>query len=103
MAVITDIHTYFGVFGLENGVSQVAGFKEELFPETGGMRDMVLPVLAQVGAIGIDYRGGVVQYACLLLFVYGYNHYHIVLLCIYGHPVGSGAGYCFRGCIPRPV
>src|SRR5947207_13732107 len=57
VAVITDVDADRGVAGLEDGVAEVAGLEEELFPEAGRVRDVVLAVLAEVAAVGVDHGG----------------------------------------------
>src|SRR5438046_1217686 len=61
MAVVADVDADLGVRRLENGVAEVAGAEVELLPETGSdVRDVVLAVLAEVLAVGVDHGGGVV-------------------------------------------
>src|SRR5436190_547366 len=65
VAVITDVDADRGVAGLEDGVAEVAGLEEELFPEAGRVRDVVLAVLAEVAAVGVDHGGGVVVHPAI--------------------------------------
>src|SRR6185503_10106073 len=55
MTVIADVDADLAVLGLEYRIAQIAGTKIELLPESRqAMRDVVLAVLAQVAAIGVD-------------------------------------------------
>jgi len=103
MAVIADIDADFCIPGLKDGIAEVAGFEEEFLPEAGSMRDMVLAVFAQQGAVGVDDGGGVVEYAGLFLFIDRDDHDHGVFSCILRHALGSGAGYGFCRLIPAAV
>src|SRR4029453_15564571 len=61
MPVVADVHADGRVARLEDGVAQVAGLEVELLPERGqAMRDVVLPVFADVAAVGVEDGGGVV-------------------------------------------
>src|SRR5215467_14390393 len=65
--------------GVEHRVAEVAGAEVVLLPETLHLRDVVLAVLAEVGAVGVDDRGGVVEDAFLLRFVDRHDQHHLVL------------------------
>ena len=55
MAVITDIDTHFGIFCLEDGISQIARFEEEFLPEPGDLRalnKLAVWITDRVGTIG---------------------------------------------------
>ncbi|SIL76389.1 Uncharacterised protein [Mycobacteroides abscessus subsp. abscessus] len=56
---------------------------------------MVLTVLAQVSAIGIDDGGGVVEDARLFLLVHGQHQDHAVLPGQLGESLGNRAGHGF--------
>src|SRR3989442_2083075 len=81
MAVVTYIHADAGVTSLENGVAGVSGSEIKFFPEARmAMGNVVLAVLAEVAAIGIDDRGGVEVDAGHLDFVDGDDQQHLVFL-----------------------
>src|SRR4051794_23824623 len=92
MAVVADVDADLRVGRLENGVAEVAGAEVELLPEAGSdVRDMVLAVLAEVGAVGVDDGGGVVVNAGLLFLVQRHDDDHAVLLRVLLHQLRSGA------------
>ena len=103
MSVVTDVHTYLGILGLKNGISQITGFEKELFPKSAGMRNMVLAVFAQIGSVGINNRRCVIKNACLLPFINGNNNHHLVFTGIFCHQIGGGPGNRFCRCIPGLV
>src|SRR5439155_6896343 len=78
--VITDIDADRGVARLEDGIAEIAGLEEKLLPEAGRMRDVVFPVLAEVTAVGVDHRRGVVVDTRHLALVDRHDHHHLVLL-----------------------
>src|SRR5260221_10986547 len=78
--VVADVDADLGVFGLEDGVAQVAGPEVELLPEAGDLWDVRLAILAEVTAIGVDDGGGVVVDAGLLQLIYRHDQHHLVLL-----------------------
>src|ERR1043166_2254511 len=81
VTVITDVHAYISILCFTNWIAEVAGLEVEFLPEAGRrMRDMVLAVLAEVGAVGVDDGGGVVVDAGRLLFVQRHDDDHAVLL-----------------------
>src|SRR5215469_7370710 len=65
--------------GVEHRVAQVPGAEVVLLPEPLHLRDVVLAVLAEEGAVGVDDRGGVVEDAFLLRFIDRHDQYHLVL------------------------
>src|ERR1700675_1516825 len=70
MAVVADVDADAGVFRFENGIALVSGGEIKFLPESGmHVRDVVLAVLAQVLAVGINDRGGVEVQAGHLLLV----------------------------------
>ena len=60
VAVVTDVHPDASHRGVEDRITHVAGTKVELLPETLDVRDVGLAVLAEIGAVGINDRCGVV-------------------------------------------
>ena len=80
MAVVADVDADRGEARLEHRVAEVARLEEVLLPEAGRVRDVVLAVLAEIGAVGVVDRGGVVVDAGLLALVDRHDHRHLVLL-----------------------
>src|SRR5436309_850282 len=80
VAIVADVHADRGEPRLENGIAQIARFEEELLPESGGVRNVILAVFAEVGAVRIDHRGRVVVDAGHLALVDRHDHRHLVLL-----------------------
>src|SRR5215472_1404565 len=85
--------------GVEHRVPEVAGAEVVLLPEALHLRDVVLAVLAEEGAVGVDDRGGVVVDALLLFLVDRHDQHHLVLPRhvahqpdggAVGHPLGPG-------------
>jgi hypothetical protein len=61
MAVVADVDADLAGGGVEYRISEIARTEIELLPESWtDVGDVVLPVLAEIRAVGIDYRGGVV-------------------------------------------
>jgi hypothetical protein len=58
--VVADVDADLADGGLEDRVPEVPGPEVELLPEALDVRDVRLAVLAQVLAVGVDDRGGVV-------------------------------------------
>jgi hypothetical protein len=101
--VVADVHADARVAGLEGGVAQVARLEEELLPEAVGVRDVVLAVLAQEGAVRVNHRRGVVVHARHLALVDGDDHGHLVLLRVDGQPLHGGAGHLLGDVMPLRV
>ena len=60
VAVVADVDADLADGGLEDRVAEVAGPEVELLPEALDVGDVRLAVLAQVRAVAVDDRGGVV-------------------------------------------
>src|SRR5205807_2017907 len=61
MPVIADVDANVGILRLEDGITEIARLEVELLPEPGSaVRDMILAILAEVPAVGVDHGGGVV-------------------------------------------
>jgi hypothetical protein len=81
VAVVADVDADARELRLERRVTEVAGLEVVLLPEAGrDLRDVVLPVLAEVAAVGVDDGGGVVVDAVHLALVDGQHDRHAVLL-----------------------
>src|SRR5439155_1522100 len=79
VAVVADVHADLPHGGVEDRVAEVAGAEVELLPEAVDVRDVRLAVLAEVLAVGVDDRGGVVVDAGLILFIHRDDQHHPVL------------------------
>src|SRR2546425_4434553 len=81
MAVVTYIYADAGVTSLENGVARVSWREIKFFPEARmAMGNVVLAVLAEVAAIGVNDRGSVEVDAGHLDFVDRHDQHHLVFL-----------------------
>src|SRR5918993_1703358 len=78
--VVADVDADLADGGVEDRVSARAGGEVELLPEALHLWDVLLAVLAEVGAVGVDHRGGVVVQAVLHDLVHGQHHHHAELL-----------------------
>src|SRR3954454_16554088 len=86
MAVVADVDADLRVGRLENGVAEVVGAEVEFLPETGSdVRDVILAVLAEVGAVGVDDGGGVVVNAGFFFLVQRHDDDHAVLFRVLLH------------------
>src|SRR5215831_13850608 len=91
--LVADVDTDPAHGRVEHGIAEVAGTEVELLPEALYLRDVVLAVLAQERAVGVDDRGRVVVDALLLPLVHGHDEHHVVLAgdvthVPHGRPVG---------------
>src|SRR6202050_1860737 len=68
--VVADVHADPADRGVEDRVAEVARPEVELLPEALDLRDVGLAVLAEVAAVRVDHRGGVVVDAGVLLLVH---------------------------------
>jgi len=103
VTIVADVDTDLGISGLENGVAEVSWLEEELFPETGGVGDVVLSVLAEVFTISVNDSSSVVENTSHVLFVDGSDDNHLVFLGIFRQKVGGGARNGFGRSIPSLV
>src|SRR5690606_7579688 len=56
--LVADVHTDLADRGVEHRITEVAWPEVELLPEAFDLRDVVLPVFAQVAAVCVDHRRG---------------------------------------------
>src|SRR5882724_13534032 len=92
MAVVTDIDSDARELCIEDRIAGISGSEVKLLPESGmHVRNMVLPVLAQVSAVRVDDRRGIEIKAGHLLFVHRNDHCHAVLGGNPLHQFGGGA------------
>ena len=81
VAVVADVDADARELRLERRVPEVARLEIELLPEPGRhLRNVVLAVLAEVRAVGVDHGGGVVVHAVHLALVDRHDDRHAVLL-----------------------
>ncbi len=97
MPVVADVHADLADGGVEDRPAEVAGLEVVLLPEALDLRDVVLAVLAEVAAVGVDHGRGVVVDPGLLLLVHGHHHDEVQLPGERLHPddgraVGDGLG-----------
>ena len=92
-------------FVSKNGIAQVARREIKLLPESGmHVRDVMLAILAQILAIGIDHRGSVEVQARHLLFVDRNHDHHAVLGGDLLHQLGGRAiGHALGQVVPANV
>src|ERR1700761_945324 len=91
--VIADVDTDLAHRGVEYRVTAVARPEVELLPESGKVREVVLAVLAEVGPVGVDHRGRVVEKARLLKLVHREDHDHAELGRELREALGDRAGH----------
>src|SRR5690242_21087315 len=64
VSVIADVYANLRVPRLEHRIAEVARPKVELLPESRrAVRDVILPVFAEIRTVGVDDRRGVVIHA----------------------------------------
>src|SRR3954464_6484500 len=105
VAVVADVDADLAVLRIEDRIAEVAGTEVELFPEAGGdVRDVVLAVLAEVGAVGVDDGGGVVVDAGRLFLIQRHDDDHRVLLRVLLHELrGRTVRNALDGVVPARV
>src|SRR5688572_7668841 len=74
--VVADVDADLADRGVEDRVSARSGREVELLPEPLDLRDVLLAVLAEVRAVGVDHGGGVVVQAVLHDLVHRQQHHH---------------------------
>src|SRR5579863_5326985 len=90
--VVTDVNADAGVFGFENRVAEITGREIKLFPEAGmAVRDMVLAILAEIAAIGVDDGGRIEIDTRHVFFVDGNDDHHLVFGGDFLHELRGGA------------
>ena len=77
--VVADVDADLADGGVEHRVAEVAGAEVELLPEPVQVRQVVLAVLAEDRAVGIDDDGRVVVHAGDVLLVDREDHDHVQL------------------------
>src|SRR6185503_8253761 len=79
--VVADVDADVGILRLEHGIPEIPGPEVELLPEARrAVWDMVLAILAEVRAVGVDDGGGVVVHARRFFLVERHDDHHLVLL-----------------------
>ena len=74
--VVADVDADGADRGLEHRPAEVAGLEVVLLPEALDLRDVVLAVLAEHRAVGVDHRGGVVVVAGALDLEHRHDEHH---------------------------
>ena len=95
VTVVTDVDADLADRGVEDRVAAVAGTEVELFPEPVHVRDVLLAVLTEVGAVGVEHRCGVVEEAGSGVFVDRQHHDHVQFLGQGLEALDDGTGDCF--------
>src|SRR6266478_3708925 len=81
VSVVTDVHTNTRVARLEDRIPGIAGREIKFFPKAGmTVRNVVLAIFAEIAAVGVDHRGGIVVHAGHFHFVDGHDEHHLVFL-----------------------
>src|SRR6185436_1239293 len=103
--VVADVNAELDVSRLEHRVAQVARLEEELLVETRiHLRDVGLSILAQVLAVGVDDRGGVVVHAGHRFLVDRNDHHHAIFLRVLLHELcGVAIGNRFGRRVPFAI
>ena len=92
VAVVTNVHADAGVTRLKDGITGVSGREVKFFPKTGmAMRYVVLAVFAQIAAVSVDDRGGVVINAGHFHFVDWHDKRHLIFFRKFLHERDGGA------------
>ena len=91
MAIVANIDAYFADRSLEHRVAEIAGLKKEFFVVAVGVGNMNLAELAEITAVGVDHRGGVVIDASHLFFIDRDYQNHAVLFSYALHMLHSMA------------
>ena len=91
VAVVADVDADPADGGVEHRPAEVARAEVVLLPEALDLRDVVLAVLAEVGAVGVDDRRGVVVEAGLLDLVDRHHEHHAGLRGQRLHALHGGA------------
>jgi hypothetical protein len=103
VAVVADVDADRREARLEDRIAKVARLEEVLLPEARGVRDMVLAVLPEIGAVVVVDRGGVVVDTRLLAFVDRHDHRHPVPFCALGDEVGGRPWHALGDVVPVRV
>src|SRR2546427_401575 len=91
VTIVADVDSDIWELGLEDRVTEVAGFEIKLLPKPRRtVRDVVLPIFAEILAIGIDNRRGVVVNTLDFFFVNRNDHGHTMLLGDFSHELDGG-------------
>ena len=72
---------------VKDRVPQISRTKIEFLPEPGQVRQVRLPILAQVTAVGVDHRGRVVIKTWLIFLIQRYDQHHLCLGGQFLHPL----------------
>src|SRR6201996_6802589 len=89
--LVADVDADLADRGVEHRVAEVARAEVVLLPEPVDLRDVILAMLAEVAAVGVDDRGGVVVHTLLLDLVHRDDQDHVQLAGQVLHQAGGGA------------
>ena len=93
VTVVTDVDADGRVPRLEDRIPEVAGLEVVLLPEAGRLRDVVLAVLAQIGAVGVDHGRGVVINPSHFALIDRNHQHHLVGLGEFLQSLHGGPGH----------
>ena len=77
VSVIANVDADLANCGVEDRVAAITRTEVELLPKAADMWNVLLAVLAEVGAVGINNSRGVVEDAGLFFFVHRQHHDHL--------------------------
>jgi hypothetical protein len=78
MAVVANVDAYFSDCGLEHRIADVAGTEIKFFPKALDLRNVRLAIFAEILAVVINHRRGVVIDAALVFFVHRHDKHDVV-------------------------
>ena len=80
MSVVADVNSDSRKRCVKARIAKIARFEVELFPEARrGVRNVILPILAEVATVRVNDSGGVVVHARCVLLVEWNDDDHAVL------------------------
>src|SRR4051812_40502523 len=103
MPIVADVNADLRVPRLKRRVSEIPWLEEIFLPEPGRLRDVILPVFAEVRSVGVDDSGGVVINARHLPLIYGNDDHHLVALGNLLHQLGRRSGHGFSDIAPLRI
>ncbi len=105
MPVVADVDADLAELGLKNRVGQVAGREIELLPESRmAVRDVMLAILAQILAVGVDDGGGIeVKPGKVLLEDWNHQHHAMARGFLLHQLDGWAVGYLLGHVVPADM
>src|SRR6266404_2502060 len=100
--VVADVHANPCIARLENRIAGIAGREIKFLPEARmAVRYVMLAILSEIAAIGVDHRRRVVVDAGHLHFVDRHHQHHLVLFCKLLHARNRRTvGHALRQLVP---